>query len=101
MFSTSLDVLNLILAICIFCLTFFLCWAIYYFISLAFTLRRITKKIEMGVNKAEEVVDMARQKLSNSSMYFSVIGEIAKKAMEFVKDKKETRKEKTTKSKKK
>ena len=91
MFSTSIDVLNLVLTVCILFLTFFLCWAIYYFISLACTIKRITKKVEMGVNKAEEVVDMARQKLSNSSVYFSIIGELAKKAMEFAKEKKESK----------
>jgi undecaprenyl pyrophosphate synthase len=101
MFSTSIDVLNLVLAICIFFLTIFLCWAIYYFISLACAIRRITKKVEMGINKAEEVVDMARQKLNNSSVYFTVLGDLAKKAMEFVKTKKENKKEKTSKSKKK
>lgn len=101
MFSTSLDILNLVLAVCVFFLTIFLCWAIYYFISLAYSVRKITKKVEMGINKAEEVVDMARQKLSNSSVYFSVLGELAKKAMEFVQSKKETVKAKASKSKKK
>lgn len=101
MFSTSLDILNLVLAVCVFFLTVFLCWAIYYFIELAYTVRKITKKVENGINKAEEVVDMAREKLSNSSIYFSVLGELAKKAMEFVQSKKATVKTKAGKSKKK
>lgn len=101
MFSTSLDILNLVLAVCVFFLTIFLCWAIYYFIALAYSVRKITKKVENGISKAEEVVDMAREKLSNSSIYFSVLGELAKKAMEFVQSKKTTVKTKASKSKKK
>lgn len=99
MFSTSLDVLNLVLAVCIFFLTIFLCWAIYYFIALACTVRKITKRVELGVNKAEEVVEMAREKLKNSSAYFMILGEIAKKAMEFVKEKKEAKRTGKTKKK--
>jgi uncharacterized membrane protein len=101
MFATSIDILNLVLAVCIFFLTIFLCWAIYYFIAFAYTVRKITKKVEMGVNKVEEVVDMAKDKLKNSSAYFVILGELVKKAMEFVQAKKETRKTKASKGKKK
>jgi hypothetical protein len=56
------------------------------------------------VVKAEEVVNMAKDKLRNSSAYFMILGEIAKKALEFVQEKREERKEtsqkKTTKAKK-
>ena len=101
MFNTSIDILNLVLAVCIFFLTFFLCWAIYYFISAAQYFNRIIKKVENGVDKVEEVVEMAREKLKNSSAYFMILGEIAKKAMEFVQTKKQGMKEKVGKSKKK
>ncbi len=97
MFLTSTDVLNLILSVCISFLTIFLCWAIYYFIAFARSIRRIAKKVEQGVDKAEEVVEMAKQKLSNSSVYLSVLGNLVKKAMDFAKEKKE----KTSKKKKK
>ena len=100
MLSTSLDVLNLILALCIFALTFFLCWAIYYFIVSVQRINRITKRIEAGVAKAEEVVNIAKDKLKNSSAYFMILGEIAKKAMEFVQEKRSS-KETTKKNKKK
>ena len=39
--------------------------------------------------KAEEIIDIAKDKLKNSATYFMVLGEIAKKAMEFVQEKKE------------
>jgi len=101
MFSTSIDILNLVLAICIAVLTFFLCWAIYYFVASVQRINRITKRIEAGVAKAEEVVNIAKDKLKNSSAYFMVLGEIAKKAMEFVQEKRQARKEAPKKTKKK
>lgn len=101
MFSTSIDILNLVLAVCIFFLTIFLCWAMYYFIALIYTVKKITRKAELGIEKAEEVVDIAREKLKNSSAYFMILGEIAKKAMEFVQTKKEEAKTKASKNRKK
>lgn len=92
MFSTSLDILNLVLALCVFVLTFFLCWAIYYFIVSVQKINRIVKKIEMGVTKGEELINLAKDKLRNSSAYFMILGEIAKKAMEFVQEKREAAK---------
>ncbi|MEI6529280.1 MAG: hypothetical protein WCN88_02645 [Candidatus Falkowbacteria bacterium] len=93
MFSTSIDILNLVLAICVAILTFFLCWAIYYFVASVQRINKITKRIETGVMKAEEVVNMAKDKLRNSSAYFMVLGEIAKKAMEYVQEKRANTKE--------
>ncbi len=87
MFSTSSDILNLVLSICLVSLTFFLCWAIYYFISSIRTIHRLVMRIESGVAKVEEVIDIAKDKLKNSAAYFMILGEIAKKAMEFVQEK--------------
>jgi len=100
MFTTSIDVLNLVLAVCVAVLTFFLCWAIYYFIASVQRINRITKRIEGGVAKAEELVNIAKDKLKNSSAYFMILGEIAKKAMEFVQEKRAA-KESSRKTKKK
>ena len=86
MFSTSLDILNLVLALCIVVLTFFLCWAIYYLVASVRRIHQITKRVEAGIAKAEQLLDIAKEKLRNSSAYFMILAEIAKKAMEFVKD---------------
>jgi len=101
MFSTSIDILNVVLAVCIAALTFFLCLAIYYFIISIQRINRITKRIEQGVTRAEEVIILAKDKLKNSSAYFMILGEIAKKAMEFVQDKREATREKASRAKKK
>lgn len=89
MFSTSNDILNLVLSVCLLSLSFFLCWAIYYFVVSVQRIHRLIKRIENGMAKAEEIIDIAKDKLKNSATYFMVLGEIAKKAMEFVQEKKE------------
>jgi len=91
MFSTSADVLNLVLSLCIFVLTFFLCLAIYYFIASVHKIHKVIKRVEIGVTKAEELVGIAKDKLKNSAAYFMILGEIAKKAMEFVREKQATK----------
>ncbi len=93
MFSTSNDILNLVLAACIVFLTFFLCWAIYYFVASVQKIHRLVKRVENGVTKVEDIIEMAREKLKNSSAYFMILGEIAKKAMEFVQEKRAKKKE--------
>lgn len=91
MFSSSNDILNLVLSICLVALTFFLCWAIYYFVASVQRIHNIIKRVESGLTKAEEIMDIARDKLKNSTAYFMILGEIAKKAMEFVNEKREKR----------
>ena len=92
MFSTSADVLNLVLSICLISLTFFLCWAIYYLIASARRLHRLIKTVEGGVAKVEEVIDMAKDKLKNSSAYMMILAEVAKKVMEFIQEKRGVKK---------
>ncbi len=55
-------------------------------------IHRLVKRIELGVTKVEGVIETAQDKLKNSSAYFMILAEIAKKAMEFVKEKKEEKK---------
>ncbi len=97
MFTSSGDILNLVLAVSIAVLTFFLCWAIYYFVASVQKVYNLVKRIELGIEKAEELLEIAKGKLKNSSAYFMILGEIVRKAMDFVKEKKE--KKQTTKKK--
>lgn len=90
MFSTSLDILNLVLSVSIAALTFFLCWALYYFIVSVQKIHQVVKRVETGVARAEEIINIAKDKLKNSSAYFMILAEIAKKAMAFVEEKRTT-----------
>lgn len=85
MFSTSADILNLILSVCITTLTILLSISIYYFISGFQKIHRVIKKVDTGVTKAEEVISLVKEKLKSGSAYLMVIAEIAKQAMDFAK----------------
>jgi len=96
MFTSSVDILNLILAACAAVLTFFLCWSLYYFISSAQKIHSLIKRIESGVSKAEMVISTVNEKIKNSSAYFTVLIEIAKQAMEFAKNRSQAREDKAS-----
>jgi len=101
MFSTSGDVLNLVLAVCVTLLTAFLCTALFYLISSVSKAHKVIKKIEAGVVKAEEVVGMLREKIKSGGAYLMLFSEVAKKAMEYFFDKSRENKEEKSKAKKK
>jgi len=100
--QTSGDVLHLILALCIAILTFFLCWALYYFISSVQRIHRVLKKIETGVDKAEALIDLIKSKVHSGASYFMMASEIIKKVSELAKNRyaKKTEEKKTGKKKK-
>lgn len=89
MFSSSGDILNLVLSVCLVALTTFLCLAIYYLIAGLQKIHNLIKKVESGVAKADEILDLTKDKIKNSGAYLMVFGEILKKAIDFVQKKKE------------
>jgi len=102
MFETSSDILNLVLSVCIIALTFFLCWGIYYFVVAVQKWYRITKRIEVGIDEVEKIIFIVKEKLHGSLANMIMVGDVAKKVYDFVKDKNEKMKArpKTTKKKK-
>ncbi|MCF7860207.1 hypothetical protein K9M09_01130 [Patescibacteria group bacterium] len=89
MFETSGDILNWILAVSSGVLVFFLCWALYYFIASAQRIYRLIKQVETGVSKAENLIDLIRDKISSSTSYLAIFGELLKRGMEFAKDRRQ------------
>jgi len=87
MFSTSGDILNLVLAVCIIALTVFLCISLFYLISSIRKTHRVIKMLEGGVTKAEEVINIVRDKIKSGGAYLMVLGEVAKRAMDYFSEK--------------
>lgn len=92
MFSTSGDILNLVLALCIVALTTFLCITLAYLISSLRKTHRVIKMVEGGVSKAEEVINIARDKIKSGGAYLMIFGELAKRAMDYFTEKQSERK---------
>jgi hypothetical protein len=88
----SADILNLTLSVCVAALTVFLCFSMYYFIASLKGVYSLIKKVEVGVEKAENLLDLAGEKLKNSAAYLTIFGELFKKGIEIVKEKAAARK---------
>lgn len=88
MFSTSSDILNLVLSVSIVALSFFLCWAIYYFIAGVQKLYRVIRRVEKITGDVEETVSGIKSKVSSGTASFMMFAELARQAMEFIKERK-------------
>lgn len=86
MFATSGDILNLVLSICITILTFFLCWALYYIISIVGKAKRLVDKANNVVVSAEGLVDTVRLKIKDSKVYLSALTVVANRAFDLFRE---------------
>jgi len=86
MFETSRDILNWVLAASAGVLAFFICWSLYYFIAAAQRIFRLIKHVEQGVEKAETLIDLIKEKVSGSASYLMILGELLKRGMDFAKE---------------
>lgn len=83
MLNTSKDVLYIVLAASTGVLTIFLCWAIYYLVRILRNGVYMVEKVTDVVHKADEVVDMAKEKLESTGTYLAVVANFARGAMEY------------------
>jgi len=83
MFSTSGDILNLVIAVCVIALTIFLCLSLYYLISTVKKAHRVINSVEKGVNKIQELIDFLHGKIKNGGAYLMLAGELIKKGFDY------------------
>lgn len=91
MFETSRDILNWVLAFSAGALALFICWSLYYFIAAAQRIFRLIKHVEQGVEKAESLIELVKEKVNGSASYLMIFAEILKKAINFSQAKKQGR----------
>lgn len=91
MFETSGDILNLVLAISIAALAFFLCLGLYYVITVFRKGLNLVKKGEDIIGKIEMVLDLVKNKVSSSASYIFTLGELVKKVSSLIRDKRKDR----------
>lgn len=89
MFETSRDILNWVLAASAGVLVFFLCWSLYYFIAAAQRIFRLIKHVEQGVEKAENLIDLIKDKFSGSASYLMILGELLKRGVSLAKNRRQ------------
>lgn len=88
MLETSKDILYLVIAFCVLWLTVFLCWLLFYFISIVGNVRKVIKSIQDKVEKIEAVIDLLKEKIEHSATYLGLIVEGVTKIVEYFKEKK-------------
>ena len=79
--QSSQDLLNIVLALCIFMFTIFLCWSIYYFARIMQQAFKMIKEMRERINKIDEAVKAFKEKIEHSTSYLMLIGEGMKKSV--------------------
>ena len=90
----SLDILYLTIAACIALLTGFVCWGIYYLVRMEKNAVYTMEKWTGLMKKADEFLDMAKDKLHGSGAYVAATAQAVKSVIEYLNDKKTERKSK-------
>lgn len=93
MFSTSLDILYLVLSVCALFLTIFLCVALYELIVSMAKINRLAGAIEKIVVKGGELISFVEEKVHHGSVLFLGAAEIIKNIFSTFAGKKEKKKE--------
>ncbi len=93
MFKTSGDILNISIAAAVVAVAIFLCWTMYYLITNLKRINKVSKQVEIGINKIDGLIDLIKNKIKQSSSYVFLLGKLADKAMDYF-NKKSTKKDK-------
>lgn len=81
--STTQDLFFLALAIAAVVLAFFLCWLLYYLISILRDAREITERVSQGFEKIHRILDGVNESVRTSSMHLSTIVATIREAVTF------------------
>jgi hypothetical protein len=60
---------------------------------------KLVKRIEQGIEKAESLIDLIRDKVSSSATYLNLLSNLVKKGMDFAEKRNERKKENNEKKK--
>ncbi len=88
MLETSKDLLYIVIAFCILWVTVFICWLLYYFISIIAGVRSVVKSAHEKLEKVDELINLIKDKVEHSATYLGVIVEGVGKIIDFLKERK-------------
>ena len=87
MLETSRDLLNIILAFAILWITIFVCWGLWYMISMLRNFSRITTSLRKKMETVDKILDLVKEKLEKGSNHMAVLADSAIKLVGFFLDK--------------
>ena len=92
MIETSSDILNIVIAISIFGLVFFICWAIFYLTMMLRQIFKIAKEMRNRTHKIDEIINLIKKRVEHSVSSLVLISEGMKKLVDIIKDKNKNKK---------
>lgn len=98
MLETSKDLLYIVIAFSILWVTIFLCWMMYYFISILRNTSKITVSLREKLELVDKILKLVKDKLEKGSNHMAILSDSAIKLVGFLMEK---QKEKDSSSKKK
>lgn len=93
MLETSKDLLYIVIAFCVLWFTAFLCWLMYYLISMLKNIHSIIKAVKDKIALVDDLFKNIKQKVDNSAMYIGILANGITKIIEVIKDKKDSHSE--------
>ncbi len=85
--QNSGDILNIVIAVSIALLVFFVCWVLFYMIIVFRNFSEITGNARKNFSKIGEILDLIKEQVENGTFYFSLITDVFKKGVEFLRKK--------------
>ena len=86
MFETSQDLLNIVIAVSVLGLAFFICWAIYYVVMIFRQIFKVVREMRDRLHKMDDFLQSLKEKVEHSTSYLLLISEGVKKMSEILKD---------------
>ncbi len=91
MLETSTDVLNIVIAISVFSISFFIVWSLYYLVIILRQLFITVKGVREKMDKVDEAITVFKNKIESSSSYLLLLGEGVKKLVEVMRKREKRR----------
>jgi len=93
MLENTENILNITKSICLIGFTFFVCWAMFYFVMIFKQGFKIAKETRERVGKIDKLIKNFTEKLEHSTSYLFLIGQGVKKIASIVHEYTEKKKE--------
>lgn len=97
--ENSGDLLNIVIALCIFLFTVFLVWSMYYFIKTLRNISNIITGVKEKMDTIDKILQLVHDKLEKGSSHMAILSETAVRLVSHMVDK-QTKKSPSKKKKK-
>jgi len=87
MLETSKDLLFVVIAFCILWFTVFVCWGLYYVISMMRNASKMTASIREKLELVDKILKLVKDKLEKGSNHIALISDSVIKLVGFMMDK--------------